>query len=47
MSTTEVDYVALLEVCKEALWLTQFVGDLGISVEMPMLHYDSQSAIQL
>ena len=35
------------EACKEALWLTRLVGDLGIRLEMPMLHCDSQSAIML
>ena len=29
------------EACKEALWLARLVGDLGIHVEMPMLHCNS------
>ncbi|MCO5551072.1 hypothetical protein L7F22_004569 [Adiantum nelumboides] len=46
-STTKAEYVAASEVCKEAIWLGQLVTDLGIKEEMPMLHCDSQSAIQL
>ena len=29
------------------MWLAHLVGDLGVTVEKPMLHYDSQSAIML
>ena len=47
MSTTEAEYIAAAEACKEALWLARLVGDLGIRLEMPMLHCDSQSAIML
>ncbi|MCO5567226.1 hypothetical protein L7F22_020915 [Adiantum nelumboides] len=46
-STTEAEYVAASEACKEAIWLGQLVTDLGIKEETPMLHCDSQSAIQL
>ena len=41
MSTTEPEYIAMLEACKEAIWLARLVGDLGISVEVPTLHCDS------
>ena len=47
LSTTEAEYVAATEACKEAIWLARLVGDLGMNVEMPVLHCDSQSAIQL
>ncbi|MCO5556931.1 hypothetical protein L7F22_010486 [Adiantum nelumboides] len=47
LSTTEAEYVAASEACKEAIWLTCLVGDLGIVREIPVLHCDSQSAIQL
>ncbi|MCO5613498.1 hypothetical protein L7F22_067775 [Adiantum nelumboides] len=46
-STTKVEYVAASEACKEAIWLGRLVIDLGIKEETPMLHCDSQSAIQL
>ena len=44
MSTTKVEYIAIVEVYMEALWLAQ---NLGAPFEMPMLHVDSQSAIML
>ncbi|MCO5607594.1 hypothetical protein L7F22_061791 [Adiantum nelumboides] len=47
LSTTDAKYVAASESCKEAIWLTRLVGDLGIVEEIPVLHCDSQSAIQL
>ena len=47
MSTTKAEYIVASEACKEAIWLARLVGDLGISVEVPTLHYDSQSAIML
>lgn len=47
MSTTEAEYIAATEACKEALWLSRLVGDLGITSDIPFLHCDSQSAIQL
>ena len=44
----EAEYIATTTgVCKEALWLTRLVGGLGVKIEMPMLHYDSWSAIML
>ncbi|MCO5557722.1 hypothetical protein L7F22_011293 [Adiantum nelumboides] len=44
-STTEAEYVAASEACKEAIWLGRLVTDLGIKEETPMLHCDNQSAI--
>ncbi|MCO5564617.1 hypothetical protein L7F22_018282 [Adiantum nelumboides] len=46
-STTEAEYVALSEACKEAIWLTRLVKDLGLEQCLPVLHCDSQSAIAL
>jgi ATP-binding cassette subfamily B (MDR/TAP) protein 1 len=47
LSTTEAEYIAATEACKEAIWLTRLLGDLGVSDTAPILHCDSQSAIQL
>ena len=47
MSTTEAKYIAATKACKEAIWLAHLVRDLGIAVEIPTLHCDSQSAILL
>ncbi|MCO5606494.1 hypothetical protein L7F22_060682 [Adiantum nelumboides] len=47
LSTTKAEYVAASDACKEAIWLIHLVGDLGIVGEVPVLHCDSQSAIQL
>ena len=46
-STTEAEYVAASEACKEAIWLTRLVGDFGLEQKLPVLHSDSQSAIAL
>ena len=46
-STIEAEYVVATEACKEAIWLGRLVVDLGMKIEMPELHCDSQSAIQL
>ena len=48
ISTTEVEYVVASEACKEAIWLTHLVGEIGLKQELPVLHcYDSESAIAL
>ena len=47
MSTTEVEYMAAVEVAKEALWLTGLVRELGIQQVGVLLYCDSQSAIYL
>ncbi|MCO5551599.1 hypothetical protein L7F22_005104 [Adiantum nelumboides] len=46
-STTESEYVAASEPCKEAIFLGWLVINLGTKEETPMLHCDSQIAIQL
>ena len=46
-STTEAEYVAASEASKLSIWLGRLVTDLGIKQELPVLHCDSQSAIQL
>ena len=47
LSTTEAKYVVATKGCKEAIWLSRLVGDLGIIAAIPTLHSDSMSAIQV
>jgi len=47
LSTTEVEYVAATEVCKELIWLNDFMKDLSKEQVTPLLHNDIQSAINL
>ena len=47
LSTTEAEYVAASEACKEAVWLSRLACDMGISKLVPILFCDSQSAIAL
>ena len=47
LSTIEAEYIAATEACKEAIWLSRLVADLGYTGDIPLLHCDSQSAIQL
>ena len=47
VSTTEAEYVAASEACKEAIWLSCLVGEFGLEQKIPVLHCDSQSAIAL
>ena len=47
VSTTEAEYVAVSEACKEAIWLSRLVGEFGLEQKIPVLHCDSQSAIAL
>ena len=47
LSTTEAEYMAIVEAAKEALWLTGLVKELGIEQGGVKLHCDSQSAIYL
>ena len=37
----EAEYIVVAKACKEAIWLTRLVRDLGMTVEMPTLHCDS------
>jgi len=47
LSTTEVEYIAIVEDAKEGLWLTGLVNELGVQQGGVQLHCDSQSAIYL
>ncbi|CAN0919975.1 Retrovirus-related Pol polyprotein from transposon TNT 1-94 [Linum grandiflorum] len=45
--TTEAEYIAMTEDCKEVIWLKKFLQELGIKQERYVLYCDSQSAIHL
>ena len=47
MFTSKAEYIAMIEACKKAIWITHLVKELGITIEIPTLHCDSQSAIML
>jgi hypothetical protein len=48
LSTTEAEYVAMSEACKEAIWLQRLMDDLGRKLDGPMLLLsDNQGAIAL
>eukprot|EP00252_Welwitschia_mirabilis_P028029 TRINITY_DN992_c0_g1_i5.p1 TRINITY_DN992_c0_g1~~TRINITY_DN992_c0_g1_i5.p1 ORF type:complete len:816 (+),score=171.97 TRINITY_DN992_c0_g1_i5:277-2448(+) len=47
LSTTEAEYVALTEACKEMIWLCRFLGSLGFKQKKHYVFCDSQSAIHL
>jgi hypothetical protein len=47
LSTTEVEYVAVVEAKKEIVWLQGFLDELGKKDKKGVLHSDSQSAIFL
>ena len=47
LSTTEAEFIAITEACKEILWLKKFLQELGMTQEKYVLHCDSQSAIHL
>ena len=47
LSTTEVEYMAIIEAVKEAIWLQGLVDDLGVGQKQVTMFCDSQSAIHL
>jgi hypothetical protein len=47
LSTTQAEYIALVEGVKEVIWLKGMIGDLGITQECVKIHCDSESAIHL
>ena len=47
LSTTEAEFIAKTEACKELLWMKTFVQELGFKQEKYTLYCDSQSAIYL
>ena len=47
LSTTEAEYMAVVEAGKEVIWMKDFIGELGIRHEEFRLHCDSQNVIHL
>lgn len=47
LSTTEVEYMALMEAAKEGIWLKGLVSDLGLHHDQAIVFCDSLSAICL
>lgn len=47
LSSTEAEYVALAESCKELNWILRLFDDLGIPTKLPIkIHEDNQSCIK-
>ena len=47
LSTTEAEYMVVVEAGKEVIWMKNFIGELGIRQEEFWLNCDSQSSIHL
>ena len=47
MSTTEAEFIAITEACKELLWVKKILQELGVVQDKYLLFVDSQSAIYL
>ncbi|MCO5583457.1 hypothetical protein L7F22_037368 [Adiantum nelumboides] len=47
MSTIEAEYIGASGACNKAIWLSHLLRDLGITIEMPTLHWNSHSVIML
>ena len=47
LSTTETEYMAMMEAMKEAIWLQGLLDDLGIDRDLLKLNCDSMSVIYL
>jgi transposase InsO family protein len=47
LSTTEAEYMAATEACKELLWLKRFLQELGFKQQRYVVLCDNQSAIHL
>ncbi|KAM2983821.1 hypothetical protein FF2_009695 [Malus domestica] len=47
LSTTEAEYIAATEACKELLWLKGFLQELGLKQSDYGVYCDSQSAMDL
>lgn len=47
LSTIESKYIAIIESCKEALWMKKFLEELGMQQEKYIVYSHSQSGIHL
>jgi ATP-binding cassette subfamily B (MDR/TAP) protein 1 len=47
LSTTDAEYIAAVDACKEVLWMKNFLQELNMKQEKYILYCDSQSAIYL
>ncbi|PHT55204.1 Retrovirus-related Pol polyprotein from transposon TNT 1-94 [Capsicum baccatum] len=47
LSTTEAEYMAIIEALKEAIWLKSLFGELSKDLQITMVFCDSQSVIFL
>lgn len=47
LSTTEAEFIAATEACKELLWMKKFLQEIGFKQDHYILFCDSQSAIHL
>ncbi|TYK14965.1 retrovirus-related Pol polyprotein from transposon TNT 1-94 [Cucumis melo var. makuwa] len=47
LSTTEAEYIAAAEACKEMLWMKHFIQELGFKQQRYVIYCDNQSAIHL
>jgi ATP-binding cassette subfamily B (MDR/TAP) protein 1 len=47
LSTTNAEYIAAVDACKEVLWMKNFLQELDMKQEKYTLYCDSQSAIYL
>ena len=41
LSTTEAEYIAIIETSKDLLWMKKFLQELGLHQERYLLYYDS------
>ncbi|KAL6316139.1 hypothetical protein AAG906_015969 [Vitis piasezkii] len=46
-SSTEIEYIATIEVVKEGLWLKGMINELGINQKVVVIQCDNQSALHL
>lgn len=47
LSTPQEEYITLIEVVKEAMWLKEMISEWGFSQECVKIHCSSQSVTQL